>query len=180
MHGVANSAIDCLLLGVQKPHDLDGVAGLPAEVPVEGDRAKLSDDRLARPVDLLDPGPEVLGVLHRRRHAEHLDVRRTIDDDLLPDAASVWVPEVVHFIEHHQPDRRKPRRRLLLSTFGSLGAVHDVPKDLGRHHHDICLGVQGGVARLQTKAVLPESLAHFNQLLVTQRLQSGNDRCKNK
>ena len=82
-----------------------------------------------------DPRRQLVGICHRRRQAHEGHVQGRAEDDLLPDAASVGVLEVVNLVQHDIAQVRKAP---------GLGVDH-VAQDLGRHDDDRRLAVYGVV-----------------------------------
>ena len=109
------------------------------------DGSPVLEDRRRRAPDGRQPIGQLVGVGHRGREAHQLHVERRVDDDLLPHGTPVGVLEVVHLVEHHEPQPvERPRAR-----------VDHVAQDLGGHHHHRGVAVDGVVAGQQTDAVRP-------------------------
>ena len=123
-------------------------------------RAVLLDDDLGRPADLPEPGPELLGIAHRRRERDDEHVLREVDDDLFPHRAAEAVGEVVHLVHDHVAE---PRERARLP-------VHHVAQHLGRHDDDRGLGVDRRVAGEEADGGRTVAAHEVGVLLVAQRL----------
>ena len=128
---------------------------------VEADRAAQLDDRRRRAADGLDPRRQLGRVADRRRQADQPDVRREVDDDLLPHRAAVGVLQEVHLVEHDETEVVERRR----------AGVDHVAQHLGRHHDDRGVAVDGVVAGQQADPAGAVALAEVAELLVGERLQ---------
>ena len=158
-----------LLRGFRPGPLLDAAVG-----PEEGVEAVLDREpeaQLDRPpvgVDGIDVTP-VLGhpvgqlavVPDRGRQPDQLDVRRRLDDDLLPDRAAREVVDVVDLVEDHVAHVAEP-----------VGVLVDhVAEDLGRHHHDRSRVVDVVLAGHQADRFLAMDLLEVAELLVAERFQ---------
>ncbi len=100
------------------------------------------------------PLRDFLEVADGRGEADELDVRRRLDDDLLPDGAAREVIDVVDFVEDDVADLLQPLRVL----------INKVAQDLRRHDDDWSAGVDGVLAGDEadvTLAMEPHVVAVF-------------------
>jgi hypothetical protein len=128
---------------------------------LELDGAALLDDRHRRPPDGLHPVGELLGVGDGGGQAHEVDLGRGVDDDLLPHRAPVGVLEVVDLVEHHVAQPVEGRR----------AGVDHVAEDLGGHHDDGGVAVDGVVAGEEAHGPRPVRPHQVAVLLVGQRLE---------
>ena len=138
-------------------------AGTDEVMVLQRDRAALLDHDARVAAEGGDPVAELLGVGDRRGERHDAHGRRQVDQDLLPDGASVRVLQVMDLVHH---DREQPRER-------RRAFVEHVAKHLGRHDDDRRLGVDRVVPGQQPHragAVLVDEVA---ELLVRERLQRG-------
>ena len=135
---------------------------VPHHVEVaQADGPALLDDRLRLAPHRLDPVGELLGVGHRGRQADEVDLGGEVDDDLLPHRPPVGVLEVVDLVEDDVAQPVQRRR----------GGVDHVAQDLGGHDHHRRLAVDGVVTGEKPDAggaVGPHQVA---VLLVGERLE---------
>mmetsp|Transcript_1262 Transcript_1262/g.3782 ORF Transcript_1262/g.3782 Transcript_1262/m.3782 type:complete len:207 (+) Transcript_1262:1606-2226(+) len=117
-----------------------------------------------------DPGAKLIGVGDGGRHGQQLDVARAIDDGLLPHAAPPWVTQVVHLIQDYQPHVGEAILPCRIPQL-ILPAVHDVPQNLRRHHHNVGVCIEGPIPGLKPHAVVTKPFPHLGQLLVTESFQ---------
>ena len=82
-----------------------------------------------------------------------------MDDDLFPDRSTEPVCEIVDFIEDDIAERVKRSGML----------VEHVTQDFGGHHHDVRLGIDGGVAGEQPDPVGAIDIDQIMVFLVAQR-----------
>lgn len=135
---------------------------------------------------LVHPVGELVAVGQRGREGNKLDVGRAVDDRLFPDGASLLVVHVVAFVQDHrlhvlqgipaQGLRLLPRIHLagvspLLDSQRKRRAVEHVAEDLGGHHQDGRLPVDGDVAGEQANPLWAKLLAEIAKLLVGKSLQ---------
>ena len=130
------------------------------DVLEQRDGAHLGDDDGELAAHGAQPLAEVLDVAHGGRQRHDLHRIRQPEDHLLPHRAAEAVREVVHLVHHHVAEVRQRGR----------GGVDHVAQHLGGHHHDLRLGVDGGVARQQAHAVGAVAGDQVVVLLVGQRL----------
>ncbi len=100
------------------------------------------------------PLRDFLEVADGRGEADELDVRRRLDDDLLPDGAAREVIDVVDFVEDDVADLLQPLRVL----------INKVAQDLRRHNDNWSAGVDGVLAGDEadvTLAMEPHVVAVF-------------------
>ena len=146
----------------QRRQQMEAVRALVAdEVEVlELDRAPLLDDGRGRSAHGRDPVGELLGIGHGGGQAHEPHLGREVDDHLLPHRAAVRVLQVVHLVEHHEP--QIPQR--------ARAAVDHVAQDLGRHHDDGSVTVDAVVAGEEPDAPGAMPANEIAELLVRQRL----------
>src|SRR5439155_927113 len=104
------------------------------------------EDRDDRPVHDRDPVGDLLHIRHGRREADEEDVRRRVDDDLLPHGAAPLVAHVVALVEHDEPEVVEPR------------AVERVSQYFGRHDEHPAVRVHLHVARENADRLVPVSV----------------------
>src|SRR6058998_15907 len=147
--------------GAPGPH-LGDLVDLPREVR-DGVRERHGavrvEDRHDRPVHDRDPVGDLLDVRHGRRQADEEDVRRRVDDDLLPDGAARLVAHVVTLVQDDVAEVVEPR------------AVERVPEDLGPHDEHTAMRVHLHVAREDADRVGAERPSEVVELLVRERLE---------
>ena len=137
------------------------LAPVGGEVVPQHDGAVPLDDHLGRPADRAQPGPELVGVVHRGGEADEADLGRRQDEHLLPYTAPIGILDEVHLIED---DRVQPGQEV------RAGQEH-VAQDLGRHDHHGGVGPDGGVAGEQADVVLAVGGHELPVLLVGERLE---------
>ena len=123
----------------------------------------LRDDDLVVAAHLGQPGAELLGVAHRRRERDHLDVLGEVDDDLLPHRPPEPVGEVVDLVHHHVAETAQGRRP----------GIHHVAQHLGGHDHHGRLAVDRRVTRQQADLRRPVDAHEVVVLLVGEGLDRG-------
>ncbi len=130
-------------------------------VVVQRDGAALLDHHLGRAPGGLEPLAELLGVGHGRRQRRHLDVRREVDQHLLPDRTAHPVLQVVDLVHDHvaQPCQ------------GRAALVEHVAQHLGGHHHHRRLTVDRVVAGEQPDVAGVVARHEVAELLVGEGLQ---------
>ena len=107
------------------------------------------------------PVRDFLEVADGRGEADELDVRRRLDDDLLPDRAAREVIDVMDFVEDDVAD--------LLQSLRVL--INKVAQDLRRHDDDRGPGVEGVLAGDEANVTLAMEPLVVAILLVGQRFQ---------
>ena len=130
-------------------------------VMLEGYRPLLLDHHPGGPAKRADPLPELLGVAHGRRQADHRDGEREVDQDLLPHGAAIRVLEVVHLVHHDVGEALE----------GVAPLVEHVAQDLRGHDHHRGFGVDRVVAGEEAHAARPVPSHEVAELLIRQRLQ---------
>ena len=141
-------------------HELAVQTVVDEEVVDELDRPLVLHHRRHRPADRADPAGELVGVRDRGGQADEPDVVGCVDDHLLPHRTAVRVLEVVDLVEHD------PRE----GVEGPGAGVDHVAEDLGGHHHDRRVTVDGVVPGQEADvrgAVAPDQV---EELLVRQGL----------
>ena len=128
-------------------------------VVVQRNRTVFGHDDVSGAANLSQPGTELFRVRHGCRQADKQHVSRQVDDDLFPHRSAEPVPQVVHFIEHHETEFRQ------IST-----GIDHVAQNLGRHDDDLRIAVDARIPRQQTNAVSPVRHNEFIELLVGQSL----------
>ena len=124
------------------------------------DRTVLVDDDLGAAAHLGEPVAELLGVADRRGQRDDADALRKVDDHLFPNGAPLPVSEVMHLVEDHVAQVLQCGR----------ARVEHVPQDLGGHHDDGRVAVDGVVAGEQPNGVAVVAPYEVVVLLVGQRL----------
>ncbi len=144
-----------LVVGEQVVQPRPGEHVLP-----QRDRAVLVDDDLGAAAHLGEPVAELFRVADRRGQRDDADAFRQVDDHLFPDGAARAVGEVVHLVKHHVAEVLQRAR----------ARVEHVAQDLGGHHHDGSVAVDGVVAGEQADRVGVVAPDQVVVLLVGQRL----------
>ncbi len=139
------------------------LAPVGGEVVPQHDGPVALDDHLGRAADGAEPGPELVGVVHRGGEADEPDLGRRQDEHLLPYAAPVGILNEMHLIEDDRVQAGQEVR---------AGQQH-VAQDLGRHDHHRGVGADGRVAGEQADVVLAVGGHELPVLLVGERLERG-------
>ena len=110
--------------------------------------------------DLGEPRAELLRVRHRGRQRDQPDVRREVDDHLLPHRAAEPVGEVVDLVHDDVAEPHEGRR----------GRIHHVAEHLGGHDDDRRLAVDRGVTGEQADVAGAVAADEVGVLLVGEGL----------
>jgi hypothetical protein len=147
--------------GVERLVDEEVVHPLPDHhVLPQRNRPVLGDHHRHVSPDLREPGAELLRVRHRGRQRDQPDLRREVDDHLLPDRAAEPVGEVVDLVHDDVPEPRE----------GGRGRIHHVAEHLGGHDDDGGLAVDRGVTGEETDVAGPVAADEVGVLLVREGL----------
>ncbi len=148
---------------VEQGHQIDATASLLGDrhVMAKSHGTVLLDDDFGGPPHAAHPGAELIAVGHRRRQAHEHHLGSTENEHLLPHRAAVGVLEVVHLVEHDEPEPGELRR---------AGEEH-VAQHLCGHHDHRRVGLMRDVAGEQPYRVGSVHLGQLGELLVRQRLQ---------
>ena len=133
------------------------------DVMVEVDGPIVLNDDLKSASNRSDPLSEDRGIGHGGGEAHESHLGRRHDQHLFPDSASVGILDEVHLIEDDEAERSK----------GSCVGQQHVAEDLGRHHDDLGLRTDCGVACQQTDALRSVLRHQLTELLV----REGLERC---
>src|SRR5579859_653695 len=77
------------------------------EIVLKRHGALVVEDQRYRPMNALDPLPQLVGVAHRRGETNQGNVLRRMDDRFLPDRSALRVAEIVQLIEDDTADGRE-------------------------------------------------------------------------
>ena len=126
---------------------------------IERDGALFGHDDLAGGAHFPDPGPELLGVRHRRRQGDDRDVCGQVNDHFLPHRAAHLIRQVVDLVEDDDAQVAQ-----------GCACVDHVAQDLCRHDDDRGTGVDRRVSGRQADVIRAVQVAQLQVLLVGQCL----------